>query len=104
MKSRTKSKEGATDGWFAKFPKDIVLCEELTNGDPNILEKEPFVEKNDRPNYKDLFGTPEEKTKKEKGKRGGAKRKSTGDAKREPPNKRPIIHPRFQGKAADHQV
>ncbi len=71
MKSRTKSKEGATEGWFAKFPKDIVLCETLTDGDPDILKRDPFVErKSERINYKELFGTPEQKTKK-----GG-----TGDA------------------------
>ncbi len=61
MKSRTKSKEGATEGWFAKFPKDIVLCETLTDGDPDILKKDPYVERNERINYKELFGAPEQK-------------------------------------------
>ena len=106
MKSRTKSKEGATGGWFAKFPKDIVLCEELTGGDTKILEKEPFAEptKADRPNYKELFpssDTPKKST--PKGKGGGASPAAAaaassgggagnGNCQRLPPQRRKV-HP-----------
>jgi len=116
VKSRSKSKEGAKDGWFAKFPKDIVLCEELTGGDPNLLEKEPFVEKNERVNYKELFGSPEEKKSPAKAaaspggkgrKRLAAARDSGGGtaaakaARKETPVR---SNPRFQAKASAHQV
>ena len=44
-RARTKAKEGVTEGWFAKFPKDVIYCEQLTKGNPNILNEEPFAEK-----------------------------------------------------------
>jgi hypothetical protein len=42
-KSKSKSKEGATSGWFAKFPKDVILSEKLTGGDENLLDKVSLV-------------------------------------------------------------
>ena len=76
VKSRTKSKEsGATGSWFAKFPQDVVRCEKLTGGDEKILEKEPFIEKSERINYKDYFGDPAEKQK--SAKTPASKRKGT---------------------------
>lgn len=114
VKSRSKIKEGATTGWFAKFPKDIVLCEEILNGDVHILEKEPYVEKNERPNYRAIFGSGEENSPKKKtgnqpgsGTRG-RKRKAGADAAQSsqsaPPPKRAIVHPRFKGGRSDHNV
>ena len=47
-RAKTKAKEGVTDGWYAKFPKDVVKCEKLTNGNVNILEEEPFVERKEK--------------------------------------------------------
>ncbi len=112
-KSRNK---GASDGgWFEKFPKDIVLCEELVEGgDPKILEKDPFVErKQEKVNYKELFGAPEEREKekeKKDRKRKGGDNDSSGtprakkDKKDATPNRK-IVHPRFvKGGASDHQV
>merc|ERR1712228_897987 len=56
-RAKTKAKEGATDGWFAKFPKDIVKCEKMTNGNVNILEEEPFVERKEKKiDYSLIFG------------------------------------------------
>ena len=34
---------GKEDPYFAKFPKDIVLCEEKIGGDKNILDKPPYT-------------------------------------------------------------
>ena len=60
-RARTKAKEGVTEGWFAKFPKDVIYCEQLTNGNPNILNEEPFVEKKkEKVDYSLIFGDPEE--------------------------------------------
>ena len=47
-RSRRKAKEGATGGWYAKFPKDVVHCEKLTKGNINILNEEPFAEKKEK--------------------------------------------------------
>ncbi len=91
-----------TDGWFVKFPKDVVLCEKLTGGDINILTREPFIEKTEKVNYSQLFSSP----KKKESSTGGSstrKRKGTGGTGKSP-NKRPIVHPRFQGRASDHTV
>ena len=72
-KSRAEEKAGAKNSWFAKFPKDIVRCEKLTDGDVNILEKDPYIErKEEKVDYKAIFGDPTEKLKKS----AGAKRKS----------------------------
>ena len=72
-KSRAEEKAGAKNSWFAKFPKDIVRCEKLTDGDVNILEKDPYIErKEEKVDYKAIFGDPTEKLKKA----AGAKRKS----------------------------
>lgn len=103
-KGVVKSRTRANETWFAKFPKDIVLCEEITNGDPQILEKEPYAEKKEKVDYSQIFGTPEEKAKKKAkgGASGGRKRKAENDAK-STPNKRQITHPRFQG-TSDHKV
>lgn len=121
VKSRTKVKEGATSGWFAKFPTDVVRSEKLTGGDVHILDKEPYVEKQERVNYKELFGTPQpEKKKKGDNKRkaesiqspsnkkakSGAGNKKATTTKQQPP--RPIVHPRFRpgggGAENQHQV
>ena len=69
----------------------------MIGGDPNILEKDPFVERNDRPNYKEVFGSPDDKAKKSpKKKESGNRKRKADSASKEPPNKRPIVHPRFQ--------
>lgn len=133
VRSRQKSKEGAKDGWFSKFPNDVVQSEKLTGGDVRILEKDPFVERTEpRINYKELFGTPGAADKKGKRKSkgeaspaaspipGGRKRKaSSSNAASSSPKKRggpasggggggqrPIVHPRFRagGSGSDHQV
>jgi len=60
-RSRRKAKEGATGGWYAKFPIDVVHCEKLTKGNTNILEEEPFAEKREKKiDYSLIFGDPEE--------------------------------------------
>lgn len=108
MKSRTKGNEG----WFSKFPKDIVLCEELTGGDTAILEKEPYIERNERPDYGAIFGSSSPKKKKKDEEAGkspaGRKRKAVADsakkAKEDSASKRPILHRRFQSGVNDHQV
>ena len=123
-KSRSKSKEGATSGWFAKFPKDVVLSEQLTGGDELILEKEPFADKPaSKINYKELFGQNVKEKEKEKEEKkvetpkkrkadsspakktpaaGGKKKK---EAEKAPAPARPIVHPRFkEGGGSDHQV
>ena len=124
-----KTKEGSKDGWFSKFPKDIVKSEQLTGGDLDILEKDPYVERKEpKIDYKDIFGTPDDGKKgKKKGKdidtSGGKqkgknlKRKSSsspaattpksrkkGETNKTP--QRPISHPRFRegGGGSDHQV
>ena len=72
-KNRSDSKAGAKESWFAKFPKDVVRCEKLTDGDENILEKDPYVERKEEPiNYKAIFGDQTEKPQKS----AGAKRKA----------------------------
>jgi len=118
-KGVTKSRTSANDksSWFSKFPKDIVQCEEMTGGDPKLLEKPPYLEeKAERVNYKELFGTPDTDKKgkaaasPKKGAQGagGRKRKATdspASKKKEPPQKqRPIVHPRFKpgGSGANH--
>ena len=118
VKSRGKAKEGATSGWFAKFPQDVIRSEKLTGGDMQILEKDPYV---DRPvekiNYKEIFGDPKEK---EKLAAKAAKRKNASmgggvsSPKDSPKNKkanksksppRPVIsHPRFKPGGEQHQV
>ena len=72
-KYRSTLKQGAKpdDGWFSKFPKDIVKCEELTGGDTKLLEKEPYIERVEQKiDYKDIFGPADDSAKK-KGKKGG---------------------------------
>ena len=63
---RTKSKEGATEGWFAKFPKDVIHCEKVTGGNQNILDEPPFtVEKKEvKVDYAKIFSDGKEKEKK----------------------------------------
>ena len=71
-KYRSTLKQGAKpdNGWFSKFPKDIVKCEELTGGDPKLLEKEPYIERVEQKiDYKDIFGPADDSAKK-KGKKG----------------------------------
>ena len=70
-KGRALLKQGAKkdDGWFSKFPKDVIKSEELTGGDTKILEKEPFVEKVEQKiDYKEIFGGEDNKKKGKKGK------------------------------------
>lgn len=114
VKSRTKSKEsGATGSWFAKFPQDVVRCEKLTGGDEKILEKEPFIEKSERINYKDYFGDPAEKQKSAKtpaSKRKGTSSPVSGSTPKKKAKEdkntpsRPISHPRFKPGGEQHQV
>ena len=113
------SKQGAKTGWFVKFPKDVIKSEELTGGDPKILEKDPYVERNEpRVRYDEIFGTPGSDKKKKKkqdevtsrgnGTTSGRKRSAATTAS--PKSKRsraaPIVHPRFRagGGGSDHQV
>ena len=126
---RTKAKEGATDGWFAKFPKDVVHCETVTGGNPNILEEEPFVEKKTlKVDYAKIFADPAELEKKaEKKAKKGAKatpsktpaktpdpkgkvsssttkaKGKAGTSEKQTPPPRKITHPRFL-KGSDHEV
>ena len=110
MKSRGKAKEGATSGWFAKFPQDVIRSEKLTGGDLKILEKDPYVDRpSERPNYKELFGDPKEKEKLASKRKGGATSQTSAGS----PNKkkakaksppRPISHPRFKPGGEQHQV
>ena len=110
VKSRTKSKEGAK-GWFAKFPEDVIKCEKLTGGDPKLLEKEPYIEKNDRIDYSQYFGDQTEKQPKSG---AGGKRKGNTSSNATPtssPKKqrkasptRPISHPRFRPGGEQHSV
>ena len=54
-KYRASLKSGKTDEYFAKFPKDVVLAEKATDGDEDILEKEPYAEiKSERVNYREV--------------------------------------------------
>ena len=102
-RARTKAREGVTEGWFAKFPKDVIYCEQLTNGNPNILNEEPFAEKKKEKkiDYSLIFGDPEEikqKRKEEIQKSVARKIKATREEARSPvktPKK--ITHPRFLG-------
>ena len=108
-RAKTKAKEGATDGWFAKFPKDIVKCEKMTHGNVNILEEEPFVEKKEKKiDYSLIFGDQEEIAKKAGGRKGRPGRESLGSARPilngvETPPRKPITHPRFLS-GSDHTV
>jgi len=127
-KVRTLVKQGAKkdDGWFSKFPKDVIKSEELTGGDPRILEKDPFVEKVEQKiDYKEIFGPTEDA--KKKGKKGsksevdspsptkGGRKRGSATPPTASPSKRgrrgsspqrPIVHPRFRagGGGSDHQV
>ena len=64
------------------MPKDVVLSENLTGGDANLLEKEPYADKPaSKINYKDIFGQsssaaqPEKEKEKEKPKAEPAKKR-----------------------------
>jgi len=115
---RSKVKEGKTDGWFAKFPKDVVHCETLTGGNPNILDEPPFAERKEpKVDYSKIFVDPAAELKKQK-----AKTPSKPDVKKEassangvikskkkpepsPKTKTPkITHPRFLKGGSDHKV
>lgn len=109
-RAKTKAKEGATAGWFAKFPKDIVKCEKMTNGNVNILEEEPFVERKEKKiDYSLIFGDQEEIAKKAGGRKGRPGRESLGGSARpilngvETPPRKQITHPRFLS-GSDHTV
>ena len=101
-RARTKAKEGVTEGWFAKFPKDVIYCEQLTNGNPNILNEEPFVDKKkEKVDYSLIFGDPDEiQQKKEdiiqKSVIKKIRSREDGGAVSSP---KPITHPRFLGLA-----
>ena len=105
-RARTKAKEGVTDGWFAKFPKDVIYCEQLTNGNPNILNEEPFAEKKkEKVDYSLIFGDPDDiKTKKEEIiQKSVTKRIKSRLAGVEDSPRPQITHPRFLGHS-DHTV
>ena len=109
-RAKTKAKEGATDGWFAKFPKDIIKCEKMTNGNVNILEEEPFVERKEKKiDYSLIFGDQEEMSKKAGGRKGRPGRESLGAVRpivngvEETPPRKQITHPRFLT-GSDHTV
>ena len=106
-RARTKAREGVTEGWFAKFPKDVIYCEQLTNGNPNILNEEPFVEKKkEKVDYSLIFGDPEEIQQKKEDiiqksviKKIKAREERGGTVS----SPKPITHPRFLGRS-DHTV
>ena len=108
-RAKTKAKEGVTDGWYAKFPKDVVKCEKLTNGNVNILEEEPFVERKEKKiDYSLIFGDQEEIAKKSGGRKGRPGRESLGSTPPtlngvETPPRKQITHPRFLA-GSDHTV
>eukprot|EP00090_Calanus_glacialis_P009897 TRINITY_DN18290_c0_g1_i2.p1 TRINITY_DN18290_c0_g1~~TRINITY_DN18290_c0_g1_i2.p1 ORF type:complete len:1544 (+),score=383.42 TRINITY_DN18290_c0_g1_i2:42-4634(+) len=109
-RSRRKAKEGATGGWYAKFPKDVVHCEKLTKGNINILEEEPYVEKKEKKiDYSLIFGDPEEiSIKKEELIQKSSSRKGRPRSEQEDANgfistPKRITHPRFIGRS-DHTV
>ena len=108
-RAKTKAKEGVTDGWYAKFPKDVVKCEKLTNGNVNILEEEPFVERKEKKiDYSLIFGDQEEIAKKSGGRKGRPGRESLGNTPPtlngvETPPRKQITHPRFLA-GSDHTV
>ncbi len=119
-KSRSAGKD--PDSYFAKFPRDIRLCEEMTGGDPDLLQKPPFAEekkKSAKVDYKAIFADPaaaaaaaaspaKAKAKAETPGGGGRKRKAVESPRKSgPPEKqRPIVHPRFRPGAggSDHRV
>ncbi len=123
-KSKSKSKEGATSGWFSKFPNDVIKSEKLTDGDEKILDKEPYTDKpSDKINYKELFGqSAQQKEKVETPKSAAAKKrkadsspvkktpqsaaKKKKEAEKPSTPARPIVHPRFMegGSGSDHKV
>ena len=87
------------------------MCEELTKGDVDILNKEPFVEqKTPKTNYNKIFGEENGKP----GKKSSAQQNQKGKkvtnansaqqkkAKQSTPQ-RPIVHHRFRGNS-DHKV
>jgi len=115
---RSKVKEGKTDGWFAKFPKDVVHCEKLTGGNPNILDEPPFAEKKEpKVDYSKIFADPAVEQKKQKTKTPSkpdikkeatlangvvkSKKKSDNSPKTKTPK---ITHPRFLKGGSDHKV
>ena len=106
-RARTKAKEGVTEGWWAKFPKDVIYCEQLTNGNPNILNEEPFAEKKkEKVDYSLIFGDPEEiQQKKEEIIQKSVIKKIRSREDRGGPvsSPKPITHPRFLGRS-DHTV
>jgi hypothetical protein len=119
---RSKTKEGVTEGWFAKFPKDVVLCEQLTGGNTNILEEPPFAERKEpKVDYSKIFSDPEVDNKKQKSKTPNAKIESKKEntspnvsSTKSKKNKEKsqeklstgpkITHPRFLKGGSDHEV
>ena len=81
----------------------------MTNGNVNILEEEPFVEKKEKKiDYSLIFGDQEEIAKKAGGRKGRPGRESLGSARPilngvETPPRKPITHPRFLS-GSDHTV
>jgi len=85
---RGKVKEGSTGGWFAKFPEDVIKCEERVGGDVNILDKPPFAENKEKVDYSKIFG---DGTPVKKGKSKASGKKEPSPVKKEPsPVKRGI--------------
>ncbi|KAK7598308.1 hypothetical protein V9T40_006543 [Parthenolecanium corni] len=82
------------------FPEDIVRAENMTDGDPYILQRPMFLPE-ERPTYTDLFAT--KKTPKKA--KPAAKKKQTPVKPRTP---RLITHPRFlqlsSGQSTDYEV
>ena len=103
-----------TAGWFSKFPKDVVQCEQLIKGNVNILNEAPFADepKTSKVDYSLIFGDPEQiQQKKEERssprKPPGRPRKSVGGAEAvavlSSSPQPAITHPRFLG-VSDHTV
>ena len=82
----------------------------MTNGNVNILEEEPFVERKEKKiDYSLIFGDQEEIAKKAGGRKGRSGRESLGSARTisnggvETPPRKQITHPRFLS-GSDHTV
>lgn len=62
-----RKKTADRPGTMDFFPADVVTAEELTNGDPNILQHKTFKPE-EKPKYTSLFGSEKKKFGKKKGK------------------------------------
>ena len=113
-KSREEEKAGIKNGWFSKFPKDVILCENLTHGDVKILEKDPYLERkkektkvdfktNSRAPVKSPQKTDEVKPTQSTPVTQNQSAITEKNIETETPV-RPITHPRFKPGGEKHQI